>query len=241
LNCVDVETLIAGAYIRFADGVGRSLFQMALTKIEGGPAWLSSDKYTIEAEPDGDQTVPVMAGPMMQTLLEERFQLKIHRETRQGPVYELTVAKGGARLQPVRQGPCVASDFARTSFPFRSGDDRQCQFVFTSRMGPNIIATGRSRSMEELTQSLTAATDRLVIDKTGITGSVDYRVVFAADESASGLRPDPPSADGAPVAEDPVGPSIFTAVEQQLGLKLNPARAARDYLVIDSVSRPTPN
>ncbi len=88
-NCVDVESLIADAYIRFAGGEGRSLFQMALTKMEGGPGWLSSDQYTIEAEADGDKTVPMMAGPMMQALLEERFQLKIHRETRQGPVYEL--------------------------------------------------------------------------------------------------------------------------------------------------------
>ncbi len=135
-------------------------FDMALTKIEGGPAWLSSDKYTIEAEADGDQTVPMMYGPMTQVLLEERFQLKIHRETREGPVYELTVAKGGARVQPVRQGPCIASDFAGTSLPFRPGDDRQCNFfIFLSRVGPNVITTGRSRSMEELTQSLTTATD----------------------------------------------------------------------------------
>ncbi len=95
--------------------------------------------------------------------------------------------------------------------------------------------------MEELAQSLAAATGRLVIDKTGITGNVDYRVVFAVDESAPGLGKAPPPADGVPVAEDPAGPSIFTAVEQQLGLKLNPARGPRDYLVIDSISRPTPN
>jgi len=240
-NCVDVETLIAAAYIRFAGEKPGSLLQMSLTKIEGGPAWLSSDKYTIEAEADGDQTVPMMYGPMTQVPLEERFQLKIHRETREGPVYELTIAKGGARVQPVRQGPCLASDFAGTSFPFRPGDESQCRFIYTSREGPNIIATGRSRSMEELTQSLTTATDRLVIDKTGITGNVDYHVVFAVDESTPGFRGPPPSPDGTPVAEDPVGPSVFTAVEQQLGLKLNPARGARDYLVIDSISRPTPN
>jgi uncharacterized protein (TIGR03435 family) len=236
-----VEALIAEAYIRFAGDEIRSLLQMASTKIEGGPAWLRSDRYTIEAEADGDRTMAMMSGPMLQALLEERFQLKIHRETRQGPVYELRLAKGGARLQPVRQGPCVASDFAGTPFPFNPGDDTQCRFIFTSRTGPNIIATGRSRSMAELVQSLTAATGRLVIDKTGITGNVDYRVVFAADESASGLRAPPPSADGAAVAEDPAGPSIFTAVEQQLGLKLNPAQGARDYLIIDSISRPTPN
>src|SRR6185312_9980402 len=82
-NCVDVENLIADAYIRFAGGGNQSLLQMTLTKIEGGPAWLSSDRYTIEAEAGGDQTVPMMAGPMMQALLEERFQLKIHRETRE--------------------------------------------------------------------------------------------------------------------------------------------------------------
>jgi len=98
----------------------------------------------------------------------------------------------------------------------------------------------RSKGMDEFTAVLGRLMDRLVIDKTGITGDVDLRLVFGPDDNtpaASAI----PSPDGAPVPDDPGGPSIFSAVQQQLGLKLEPARALRDYLVIESVSRPSPN
>jgi uncharacterized protein (TIGR03435 family) len=240
-NCVTIRSLISDAYIRFADGEGgRSPMMTILTKVEGGPAWINSDQYTIEAEADAPVTLPVMAGPMTQTLLEERFQLKVHRETREGPAYELTLAKGGAAKTLAAKGtPCVAADFADLPFPFRAGDDRPCNMIFNARKGPNMVMTARGLSMEQLTQSLTGATGRLVMDKTGITGNVDLNLVYAPEVDAAPARV-VASADAAPVAEDPVGPSIFTALER-VGLKLEPAKGSREYLVIDSVSRPSEN
>lgn len=260
-NCVTVKSLIENAYLRFADAKDRNPMLSALIGVEGGPGWINSDQYTIEAESEGAATNLMMNGPMMQTLLEERFQLKVHRESREGAVYALTGARGGLKIQPAKQGPCLRSDFDGSPLPFLEPpagmENLQCRFSLTFRKGTNATTMARSASMEEFTAILTRMMDRLVVDKTGITGNVDYRLVFSPDDSTP-HAPTPQSeaeaarvneavfgrgrsADGVPVADDPAGPSIFTAVEQQLGLKLEPARGSRDYLVIDSISRPTPN
>ena len=76
-------------------------------QLVGGPPWIDSEHYDIQANADDNTTVQRMEGPMLQALLEERFQLTIHRETRQLPVYELDVGKGGARLQPSKEGSCT--------------------------------------------------------------------------------------------------------------------------------------
>jgi len=186
----------------------------------------------------------MMSGPMMQVLLEERFQLKVHRESRDGPAYTLTVFKGGSKVQAATEVPCVAADYVDSPFPFRGmppdWEKLPCRFFWSARKGPNVIVAGRTTDMQELTAHLTRITDRLVIDKTGVTGNIDFRFAYSPDERTPSSTTVPPS-DGVPFVEDPPGPSLFTAVEQQLGLKLNPARGARDYLVIDSISRPTPN
>ena len=94
----------------------------------------------------------------------------------------------------------------------------------------------RGASMEAVTQSLTGFAGRLVINKTGIAGNIDLDLVFTPEDD-SPLRDVAPAE---PTAEDPLGPSVFTAVER-IGLKLEPARGSREYLVIDSVSRPSAN
>jgi uncharacterized protein (TIGR03435 family) len=239
-NCVTVASLISDAYIRFADGQDRSPMMTTLTQIDGGPGWLSSDLYTIEAETDRPVGFSAMAGPMMQTLLENRFQLRLHREMREGPVYELILAKSGASRTLAAKGtPCVAADFVNAPVPFRPGDDTPCKMSWILGKGPNVALTSRGADMEEVTQHLAWATGRMVIDKTGITGNVDLDLVYAPNANAPGPAVTT-SAGGAPVAEDPVGPSIFAALER-VGLKLEAAKGWREHLVIDSVSRPSAN
>ena len=243
VDCQNVMTLIERAYMRFADGKNRSPMSTVFTKIIGGPAWISSDLYTIEAESESTQTRMTMDGPMMQALLEDRFQLRVHRETREGPVYLLTVAKSDSGLQAAKPGGCVASDFMGAPFDraiFLSQPDRQCSFLFNVRKGPNTIIAARSVGIDNLTAALTRMTDRLVIDKTGITGLVDFRLLFAPDETTPGPAA-PRAIDEQPMADDPAGPSIFTALRQQLGLKLESGRGPREFLVIDSIQRPSAN
>lgn len=230
-NCVTVKTLIQDAYIRFADGQDRNPMLTPLTKVEGGPGWIDSDQYTIEAESETASTPMMMDGPMMQTLLEDRFQLRTHRETRDGPIYELTIAKGGSKLSTAKQGPCVPSDFEGAPFPFVAPPpdmpDMPCRFFWNTRQSPNVTVSSRNTKMEDLTAYLTRVLDRLVVDKTGITGNVDFKLVYSGGGDS----------DAAEFEQAP----IFTAIQQQLGLKLEPARGPRDYLVIDSISKPSPN
>lgn len=94
-NCVTAMSLLQDAYVIFADGQNLSSTAVRMPPIEKAPAWISSDLYTIEAKAEGAPGQPAMLGPMMQSLLEDRFHLKLHREIRSGPAYELTVAKGG--------------------------------------------------------------------------------------------------------------------------------------------------
>jgi uncharacterized protein (TIGR03435 family) len=86
----------------------------------GGPAWIYSDRYQIEVKAEGTPREEVMLGPMLQTLLEDRFNLKIHRETREVPAYELTVAKGGLKMQPVPPGRCTLLDISPEAAAGRS-------------------------------------------------------------------------------------------------------------------------
>src|SRR5262249_47372554 len=105
--CTTVFNLINGAYVLFADG---HVNPQSRVPIEGGPSWIHTSRYRIDAKADGAQSQGMMHGPMLQTLLEDRFKLKIHRETREVPAYALTVAKGGIKLNTFKEGSCIPLD-----------------------------------------------------------------------------------------------------------------------------------
>ena len=122
VECRTVASLIRDAYLSYPSGepwpqpVG-SLTPVAPVsdrlrgqEIKGSPAWVNADRYTIEAKAEGPQSLEMMRGPMMQAPLEDRFRLKMHREVREIPVYELTVDKGGPRLKTAQAGSCVVVD-----------------------------------------------------------------------------------------------------------------------------------
>ena len=107
LNCITVQGLIDAAYVMYADGRNFNRMKQQLIPIEGGPGWIDSERYTINAKAENDANAYLMEGPLLQTLLENRFKLKIHRETREIPVYNLVVAKGGPKLKPFQEGSCT--------------------------------------------------------------------------------------------------------------------------------------
>ena len=201
-------------------GLQPAVFQ---TKIEGGPNWINSDEYTVEAETEGNGDIPnaVMAGPMTQVLLEDRFQLKIHHEKRDTPVYDLTVAKGGSKIQPAKITRCIAADFSDLTIASFVKDDllrdeRKCILLWNNRKGPDVIIAVRSKSMDEFTTALSHLMDRPVIDNTGITGDVDLRLLFWTRRQHTCRRHAAELPDGV-LSTDPPGPSIFTAIQRQLG------------------------
>jgi bla regulator protein BlaR1 len=225
--------IIQRAYVRFADGHPHSWPK--IVPIEGGPDWIRSELYDINAKAEGNPNAEMMQGPMLQALLEDRFQLKIHRETREVPVYSLTVAQNGSKLKPFSEGSCAPMPLTVPK-PALAPGQQYCKVNVSMR--PAVDAQGST--LAEFSQLLTLVLDRPVIDKTGITGKFDIHLEFAPDAATPKFLPGGELARPAGTASDPAGASIFTAI-QQLGLKLEPTAGPREFLVIDHVDRPTEN
>ena len=228
----DRTGMIQVAYNRYATG---QMTSMNMIPIEGGPDWIHSERFEIEAKAEGQPSLLMMQGPMMQTVLEDRFKLKIHRETRQGPVYELTLGKGSPKLEPLQNGTCVPPVMGGP-LPLLGDGQRRCRNMALPRRG--IDMEGGTLSM--LAGLLGMVLDRPVIDKTGIASYFRMKLSFSPDDSAA---PRPVTADpGAPaVVRQPDAPGIFQAIQEQLGLRLVPAKGPVDVLVIDHIERPSEN
>jgi uncharacterized protein (TIGR03435 family) len=221
--------ILQQAYGLFANGRKNPLW--SIPKIEGGPAWINSERYQINAKAEGEAGPEMMMGPMMQALLEDRFNLKLHRETREAPVYALTVAKGGLKLQPFREGSCTPSyDTLRVS-----EQPPVCKARVSSKRQNLLTIDGQGMTLDEFSGLVLTASafgfklDRPLVNKTGVTGRFDFHLEFAIDD-VQGV-----SSSGA------AGPSIFTAVQQQLGLKLEATKGPAEFLVIDHVEKPSEN
>ena len=226
--------LIQRAYGRL--GLGRVPSLGSALPISGGPEWIYSYYYVINAEAAGNISKETMEGPMLQALLEDRFKLKVHREARQVPVYELTVAKGGPKLQRA-DGSCTQPDYSTFPMPPLPPGKRYCRDTGVGgRKGPNTMLYQEEATVEYVCRLLTLVLDRPVIDKTGLTGKYSFHLDFAIDQSTPGVLD---ASYGQPSDAAPA-PSIFTVV-QELGLKLEATKGPRDFLVIDHVERPSEN
>src|SRR5580658_7636377 len=132
VNCATVMGLIQQAYVRYANGRLNQVDGSA--PISGGPSWINSERYDINAKADGNASPEMMLGPMMQALLEDRFKLKMRRETREVSVYDLTVAKNGPKLKPSKEGIC---DVTKLPGPPSPGQVPGCNFMLMAQ-GPNM-------------------------------------------------------------------------------------------------------
>ena len=153
MNCQPLRNLIRTAYVMFAEG--RRMMPGRMTPIEGGPSWVDSDRYQITAKAEGTPGQEMMRGPMLQALLQDRFKLKIRRESREVPVYNLTVAKNGPKLQPSAAGSCVALeafDFTKEPAPGQ-GPPPICAFRMLSRGKPNPTWQVRGATLEDLARA----------------------------------------------------------------------------------------
>ncbi|HTM25283.1 MAG TPA: M56 family metallopeptidase [Vicinamibacterales bacterium] len=248
IACMSVEQLINVAYITNgerllnddpgyvqwpADG-GEGMFVRPTERIRGGPDWAHADKYTIEAKADGTPDRKVMNGPMLRALLEDRFQLKIHRDVDPDvAMFALTVAKGGPKIKPWgAQDECTEWDRATQKPPpmkdvidmIRRGEKPPCGLgVMAGTNGANLTFALNGVPMDGVAYWLSSAVGRHVLDKTGLPGRFTLYLEYAPEGSTA----------------DPAGPSIFTAVQEQWGLKLEPAKGPRGFIVIDHVERPS--
>ena len=247
--CSTLEGYIRGAYVLYPEGHAPTETSPALyvnaVPVSGGPSWTRSDLYQIEAKAEGTPSPEMMRGPMMQALLEERFNLKIRRETRESPAWLLTVAKGGPKLQPFQEGSCIPMSIPPVPPPPGQISCLQLDQQLR-RGGTGSVLERHGMKFGEFSVWLFAISDRLVIDNTGITGRYDFHLEFTPDDTTPGalrrLQIDRERNGGQPdAAPDPAGPPLVTAIQQQLGLKLEPVKAPREFLVIDQVERPSGN
>jgi uncharacterized protein (TIGR03435 family) len=228
---VDYTGLIQQAYNRYAGG---QLTSMKLIPIEGGPDWIHSEMFAIDAKSEGHPSILMMQGPMMQAILEDRFKLKIHRETRQGPVYELVIGKSSLKLKPLQVGSCIPP-VLRGPLPTLASGERRCRNMVNPRGAVDI----EGGTLPMFAGLLSMALDRPVIDKTGITDQFEIHLKFSPDDSAA---PRPSTTDpGSPTVGAPDAPGIFQAIQEQLGLRLVPAKGPVDVLVIDHIEKPSEN
>ncbi len=238
--CQTVENLIRFAYV--INATGTPVRDPSAPPVEGGPSWIHSESYQINARAEGAPSQGMMEGPIMQTLLEDRFQLKIHRETREVPVYAVTVAKGGPKLSPFQEGSCIPRDIPSPPPTPEERGQKFCSPIIQIK-GPDLAIHAKGATLDSLFRLLYVLMDRPIIDRTGIKGRFDMDFEFARPEGQPVWRPagDPPPSPPAEAASEPAGPSIFTVFEKELGLKLEPAKGPRDFFVIDRVERPSGN
>jgi uncharacterized protein (TIGR03435 family) len=186
-----------------------------IRQIAGGPPWFASDRFFIEGVPDAaGQPNLKQFRSMMQKLLADRFNLKFHYEQRELSVYALTVGKAGPKMTRSLGNPEGPPDdeFSRSAWMKET-----------------------NTTMAEFTKALQYVLDRPVVDHTGLTGRWDFRVQWTPDESQFGGMV--PSSSGNPNA----APGLFTAIQEQVGLKLELVKAPADVLVIDHVEKPSAN
>jgi uncharacterized protein (TIGR03435 family) len=228
--CVTTEQLIYLAYASYGarddERLANDDFGTAsnATKIRGGPAWVHSlrDKYSIEATAAGATERTILMGAMLQSLLEDRFHLKIHRDTEEVPLLTLTVGKSGVKLKPMKDGDCDPS--SDPGFP-AAGAKPKCGNLMMGGSPTTFRWTFYGFPLSTLASQLSRTLGVHVVDKTGVTDKFIFEFEFSRDAASGG-------GDSA---------SAFTAVEEQLGLKLEKTKGPRGFIVIDAIERPTPD
>jgi uncharacterized protein (TIGR03435 family) len=212
------------------------------SRIVGGPDWINSTRFDIIAKASTEFRSSPEGPPnelflMLRSLLEDRFKVRTHRETRELPVYELVVARADGKL-----GPQLRQSTANCDGPPPPRQPNEPPPCGAMRGPARVMAGGipMRRFAEMLTAIMAVGTPasadgRLVIDKTGLSGRFAFNLTWTPDQIPT-VAPPP----GIPPV-DPNGPSLVTALQEQLGLKLESAKGPVEVLVIDSVERPTPD
>jgi uncharacterized protein (TIGR03435 family) len=223
---------------------------LQMSRVIGGPEWLDSDRYEINTQASSPFQVTPDGPPrelflMIRSLLEDRFKLKTHMETRELPIYELVLARPDGSTGPALRQSTVDCDALvaavraggapparQPNEPPPSGAMRGPARVLAGGVGMPQFATMLTNILIDVDGADFA---RLVIDKTGLTGRFAFTLAWTPDK-----MPDGPPPPGIPPI-DPNGPPLVTALQEQLGLKLQPATSRMEVVVIDRIERPTPD
>ncbi len=224
---VPLKTLIQFAY------------QVQPRELMGAPDWITAERFDITATADPNASIEQMR-IMLGRLLEDRFKVKLHKETRDLPLYALTLARRDGQLGPkIHESTvdCGANGrqplSATAQDPATQDPSRRCQIVPLFNFGR---FQGRGLHMQNIASALNNVVDRTIVDKTGLTGAYEFELSWAPDS----LQATTAGPTAAPKA-DVDGPALFTALQEQLGLKLEAQRGPLEVLVLDHVERPKPD
>lgn len=231
-------------YVQNAYGISGS----SEMRVVGGPAWIASDVYAIQGQvPDALRDAMQKMTPedrqnqnrmLQQSLLADRFKLKVHFETREMPVYEMTVAKGGLKIKevppppPAGQGAFTPPQLPRNGAPLTPEMLSPGMLLFMNQSNGLAQMATRANTLRSICNALMNESEiggRPIVDKTGLTGTYDMAMQWGPERLVSAR------------AADSDAPSLFTAVQEQLGLKLTAAKGQVEVVVIDSIERPSEN
>jgi len=221
LECMNVRELISMSYGTFADGVSFTREQLS---IDGLPAWTDTDRFDLDAKTESAAPVARMAGPMLRALLEDRFNLKTHRESKEVSSFALTIGKSEPKLKAAKDAACIPIDLDHLPQP-KPGEPPP-NFCGNMRMqggpkGATLDAT--AITLAEFAQSISQQVQRPVVDKTGLTGRYDIHLEMHRDDSGD---------------RNPFGPDvILEAIQSQLGLKIVSEKTTSTRLVVDSMQK----
>ncbi|HEV2577307.1 MAG TPA: TIGR03435 family protein [Acidobacteriaceae bacterium] len=199
------------------EGLITLAYNLNSKQVTGGPEWLNTDRFDLDVLPDHEGLPSLgQARGIVRKLLADRFALKFHEDTKELSVYVLSVAKGGPKFTKSASDP--------TSPPGLGGPPGRMMV--------------RNASMAEFAQVMQGTLDRPVVDQTGLKDRYDFQFRWTPDESQYGGRIPPPNS-GDNAADAP--PPLFTAIQEQIGLKLDAMKAPAKVMVIESVQKPSAN
>jgi len=234
-------------------------------QVSGGPSWINTDRFDVTAKPPGSggdakdpremsdserKTMQEQLRARLQALLADRFQLAIRHETKEQPVYALVVAKGGPKIKPAAEiAVTMPNEPAPNQGMARAGGlneaapkgamPKGAMPKGMMRMGMGEL-TGRGVELQMLITTLANPLGRPVLDHTGLTGRFDFDLKWTPDPGQS-MGPAGAPLGMEPPPSDSNGPSLFTAIQEQLGLRLESTKGPVDTLVIDRVEKPSEN
>jgi uncharacterized protein (TIGR03435 family) len=258
VECLNTADLISLAYVQYGEPLVNRAARRGTGEgwIRGAPEWVQSlnlaDRHRIQAKVEGATPDKNMVmGPMLRALLEDRFQLKLHRENEDAPAYALVVAKGGLKIKPTTEGDCEPTTLTGAGGPellaaLRRGVKPPCAKgnVYGEQVSPTMMGwVFNAPTMEMFANTLSSMVRRKVIDQTGTSEHFRFYLEYAPEDGncALGLLPCPLRTEQNPPIT-PSGPDIFAAIQEQLGLKLvDASKVQAQYIVIDHIERPSEN
>jgi uncharacterized protein (TIGR03435 family) len=261
LSCLTLRQLVSRAYLyNQADHLRNRVWEEQFVPgfspfIRGGPSWVASDRFTVEAKAEGITDQYTLTGPMLRALLEDRFELKTHRASEERSVLALTVVKSGLKIKPTPAGECFEYEPGKP-VPPHDRDAGPCGGMSGDGWGTyqahGVILGNSGREGEHFINQLWGLLHQPVIDSTGLNGRYSFALEFTPDENTPGVTGQCGGnaecmarlAARGHSDERPTtfknNNTVFKALEE-LGLKLERIKALSEYLVIDSAERPRPD